>query len=53
MQPDQSDDAKEINALGPEEKSSLGSVSRKNKNFAFDRVFGPATQNGEDFDEIG
>jgi kinesin family protein C1 len=38
--------------MGPEEKSSLGTVSRKNNNFSFDRVFGPRTQNGEVFDEI-
>lgn len=50
--PDQSDDAKEINVMGPEEKSSLGSVIRKNNTFSFDRVFGPNTQNGEVFDEI-
>ncbi|KAJ5826426.1 kinesin-like protein klpA [Penicillium riverlandense] len=50
--PDQSDDAKEINVLGPEEKSSLGTISRKNNTFSFDRVFGPSTQNGEIFDEI-
>ncbi|KAJ5179945.1 hypothetical protein N7492_003155 [Penicillium capsulatum] len=50
--PDQFDDAKEINILGPEEKSSLGNVSRKNNNFSFDRVFNPSTQNAEVFDEI-
>lgn len=50
--PDEMEDAKEINILGPEEKSSLGTVSRKNNNFAFDRVFGPSTQNTEVFDEI-
>lgn len=50
--PDELEDAKEINILGPEEKSSLGTVSRKNNNFAFDRVFGPSTQNHEVFDEI-
>ncbi|KAJ5739988.1 hypothetical protein N7533_012772 [Penicillium manginii] len=50
--PDESEDAKEINIMGPEEKSSLGTVSRKNNNFSFDRVFGPRTQNGEVFDEI-
>ena len=50
--PDESEEAKEINFIGPEEKSSLGSVSRKNSNFAFDRVFGPSSQNGEIFDEI-
>ncbi|KAB8238188.1 putative kinesin family protein (KlpA) [Aspergillus alliaceus] len=50
--PDESDESKEINILGPEEKSSLGAITRKNNNFAFDRVFGPSTQNGEVFDEI-
>lgn len=50
--PDQSDDAKEINVMGPEEKSSLGTISRKNNTFSFDRVFGPNSQNGEVFDEI-
>lgn len=50
--PDETEDAKEINIMGLEEKSSLGTVSRKNNNFSFDRVFGPRTQNGEVFDEI-
>lgn len=50
--PDQSDDAKEINVMGPEEKSSLGTISRKNNTFSFDRVFGPSSQNGEVFDDI-
>jgi len=50
--PDEFDDAKEINVLGPEEKSSLGSVIRKSNTFSFDRVFGPSTQNSEVFDEI-
>ncbi|KAJ5630889.1 uncharacterized protein N7484_010989 [Penicillium longicatenatum] len=50
--PDEFEDAKEINVLGPEEKSSLGTISRKNNTFSFDRVFGPSTQNAEVFDEI-
>ncbi|KAB8069774.1 kinesin motor domain protein [Aspergillus leporis] len=50
--PDESEECKEINVMGPEEKSSLGMVTRKNNNFAFDRVFGPSTQNAEVFDEI-
>jgi kinesin family protein C1 len=50
--PDESDDGKEINILGPEEKSSLGTVTRKNNTFTFDRVFNPSTQNAEVFDEI-
>ncbi|KAE8150366.1 P-loop containing nucleoside triphosphate hydrolase protein [Aspergillus avenaceus] len=50
--PDHSEESKEICLMGPEEKSSLGVVSRKNNNFAFDRVFGPSSQNAEVFDEI-
>lgn len=50
--PDQEEESKEINFVGPEEKSSLGTVSRKNNNFSFDRVFGPPAQNAEVFDEI-
>ncbi|KAE8381166.1 P-loop containing nucleoside triphosphate hydrolase protein [Aspergillus bertholletiae] len=50
--PDASEECKEINVLGLEEKSSLGAITKKNNNFAFDRVFGPSTQNAEVFDEI-
>ncbi|KAJ5489763.1 Kinesin-like protein klpA [Penicillium diatomitis] len=50
--PDETEDAKEINVMGPEERSSLGIVSRKNNTFTFDRVFGPSSQNTEVFDEI-
>ncbi|KAJ5102513.1 hypothetical protein N7532_003042 [Penicillium argentinense] len=50
--PDEFEDAKEINIVGPEEKNSLGAVLRKNNNFSFDRVFGPRSENGEVFDEI-
>ncbi|PNY29690.1 Kinesin-like protein [Tolypocladium capitatum] len=42
----------EIVLAGPEEKSSLGAVSRKNYPFEFDRVFTPGTQNEEIFGEI-
>ncbi|KAJ6437677.1 kinesin motor domain-containingprotein [Purpureocillium lavendulum] len=42
----------EIILAGPEEKSSLGAVSRKNYPFEFDRVFTPDKQNEEIFDEI-
>lgn len=42
----------EIVLAGPEERSSLGVVSRKNYPFEFDRVFMPASQNNEIFDEI-
>ena len=50
--PDQTEEAKEISVLGPEEKNSFGAVNRKNNAFSFDRVFEPAIQNGEVFDEI-
>ncbi|KAL2797041.1 P-loop containing nucleoside triphosphate hydrolase protein [Aspergillus keveii] len=50
--PDESEDCKEINIVGPEEKSSLGAVTRKNHNFSFDHVFGPSAQNSDVFDEI-
>lgn len=42
----------EIEILGPEEKSSLGNVTRKTNLFEFDRVFAPNVQNSEVFDEI-
>ncbi|KAG5946315.1 hypothetical protein E4U53_006601 [Claviceps sorghi] len=42
----------EIVLAGPEERSSLGVVSRKNYPFEFDRVFTPAVQNEEIFGEI-
>ncbi|KAH7309540.1 P-loop containing nucleoside triphosphate hydrolase protein [Stachybotrys elegans] len=42
----------EILLAGPEERSSLGNVTRKNYPFEFDRVFVPGTQNSEIFDEI-
>ncbi|EXV06518.1 kinesin motor domain protein [Metarhizium robertsii] len=42
----------EIVLAGPEEKSSLGVVSRKNYPFEFDRVFAPVVQNEEIFGEI-
>ncbi|KAL7784611.1 P-loop containing nucleoside triphosphate hydrolase protein [Trichoderma ceciliae] len=42
----------EILVAGPEEKSSLGIVQRKNHPFEFDRVFAPEIRNDEIFDEI-
>lgn len=42
----------EILLAGPEERSSLGTVTRKNYSFEFDRVFAPGTPNDEVFGEI-
>lgn len=50
--PDATADSKEIEVLGPEEKSSLGNITTKTNAFAFDRVFGPASQNADVFEEI-
>lgn len=50
--PDQSEEAKEISILGPEERNTFGAVSRKNNVFSFDRVFEPSAQNAEVFEEI-
>ena len=38
--------------MGLEEKSSLGSITTKRNSFAFDRVFGPSSQNEDIFAEI-
>ena len=50
--PDDETDSKEIEVMGPEEKSSLGSITTKRNSFAFDRVFGPSSQNEDIFGEI-
>lgn len=50
--PDDEEDAKEIELRGLEEKSSLGTVTTKKYPFAFDRVFGPGSQNQQVFEEI-
>ncbi|KAL2263286.1 hypothetical protein VTK26DRAFT_7476 [Humicola hyalothermophila] len=42
----------QIDVTGPEEKSSLGTISRKVIPFEFDRVFTPAVDNEEVFGEI-
>ena len=42
----------EIQVMGPEERSSLGNVTRKTNSFEFDRVFDPDVANEEVFDEI-
>lgn len=50
--PDEVADGREIEVKGPEEKSSLGTVTTKNNAFAFDKVFGPSSQNQDVFEEI-
>ena len=52
LYPDKEADCKEIEVMGPEEKSSLGNITTRKNAFAFDRVFGPAAQNEDIFDEI-
>ncbi|KXX81490.1 Kinesin-like protein klpA [Madurella mycetomatis] len=42
----------QIDVTGPEEKSSLGAISRKVIPFEFDRVFAPSVHNEEVFGEI-
>ena len=50
--PDDGTDSKEVEIMGPEEKSSLGNITTKKYPFAFDRVFGPRSKNQDVFDEI-
>lgn len=50
--PDTGADSKEVEVLGPDEKSSLGNITNKRNAFSFDRVFGPSSANAEIFDEI-
>ena len=50
--PDDETDSKEVEVMGPEEKSSLGNITTKKYPFAFDRVFGPRSKNQEVFEEI-
>lgn len=50
--PDIEKEGRELEIIGPEEKSSLGTVTRKTNNFSFDKVFGPTSQNEEVFGEI-
>ncbi len=50
--PDDNEDSKEVEVMGPEEKSSLGNITTKTNAFTFDRVFGPTSQNANVFEEI-
>ncbi|CAD6592553.1 MAG: kinesin-like nuclear fusion protein [Alectoria sarmentosa] len=50
--PDDETDSKEVEVMGAEEKSSLGTITTKKHPFAFDRVFGPESRNQDVFGEI-
>lgn len=50
--PDDGTDSKEIEVKGPEKTSALGNATSTSNPFAFDRVFGPSSQNAEVFEEI-
>lgn len=50
--PDADSDSKEVEVMGPEEKSSLGNITTKSNAFTFDRVFAPSSQNADVFEEI-
>ncbi|KAL3425000.1 Kinesin-like protein klpA [Phlyctema vagabunda] len=50
--PDSEKESRQLELTGPEERSAMGTITRKTHAFAFDRVFGPTTQNEEVFNEI-
>lgn len=50
--PDTDDESKELVVTGPERESALGNLTANKNPFAFDRVFGPSSQNAEIFEEI-
>lgn len=50
--PDQEADSKEIAVQGPEERSSLGTITTKTHAYSFDHVFGPSSKNLDVFEEI-
>ena len=50
--PDAKGESKEVEIYGPEEKSSLGTITTKKNAFTFDRVFTPSCQNLDVFGEI-
>ncbi|SZF05993.1 unnamed protein product [Blumeria hordei] len=50
--PDEDKHSRELELAGKEEKTSLGTISKKIHSFTFDRVFGPNSQNHEIFEEI-
>lgn len=50
--PDDDTDSKEVAVEGAETRSATGKITTATHSFSFDRVFGPASQNGEVFEEI-
>ncbi|CAI6337301.1 unnamed protein product [Periconia digitata] len=50
--PDSDADSKEVAVKGPEKTSAMGNVTTQMYSYAFDRVFSPASQNSEVFEEI-
>lgn len=50
--PDNDTDSKEVAVLGPSKQSATGKDITSAYSYSFDRVFGPASQNGEVFEEI-
>lgn len=50
--PDADTDSKEVAVQGPEKQSALGTNTTQTYSYAFDRVFGPLSQNAEVFEEI-
>ncbi|KAK2740925.1 kinesin-like nuclear fusion protein [Myotisia sp. PD_48] len=52
LYPDADMHRRELTIKGPEEKSSLGTISTKNHEFSFDHVFGQLSSNSEIFSEI-
>jgi kinesin family protein C1 len=50
--PDNDTDSKEVAVVGPSKQSATGKDITAAYSYSFDRVFGPAAQNGEVFEEI-
>ncbi|KAK4983453.1 kinesin-like nuclear fusion protein, partial [Elasticomyces elasticus] len=50
--PDCETDSREVALQGPEQKSAMGNITTQTNAFAFDRVFGPTSQNAAVFEEI-
>ena len=50
--PDLERDGREIEVVGPPERTALGNASTKTHPFQFDKVFGPTAKNNDVFEEI-